>query len=408
VRICHVTPHLPPDQAANALLPFHLGCWAREAGDEPFFIAHPPRLAGAGTASVGLPGPVALVPLHHAGSSLARVLKIGSVAAAWRIAQIAKPIIASADIVHVHSNGLLAEYCARLAVRAHKPVVLTLYGTEIWHYRRKRVGPDLFTAAYRTASAVTFYSRGLLDHGVGLGLDRPSLHVVYPPIANEFQAADGAAQAAARAQLGIAARHLLLNVKRLHPLAGQRFLVEAMPAILAAQPDTELVICGTGALAAELTALARNLGVDRHVRLAGLVDNATVAVYNRAADLFVLPSRLEACPTVALEALACGTRVVSSDNPGGVELHQLFGDDVAVVPREDPARLAGAIVAALGEPRRTRPGTAETLERQFRPKAVAARYYSIYDAVLRPASSGRVDRTGDGRARPDRANRHDR
>ena len=74
-----------------------------------------------------------------------------------------------------------------------------------------------------------------------------------------------------------------------------------------------------------------------------------MAVYNRAADLFVLPSRLEACPTVALEALACGTPVVSSDNPGGVELHGLFGDDVAVVPREDPGRLAGAIVAALAE-----------------------------------------------------------
>ena len=42
MRICHVTPHLPPDQAANALLPFHLGCWARDAGDDPFFIAHPP------------------------------------------------------------------------------------------------------------------------------------------------------------------------------------------------------------------------------------------------------------------------------------------------------------------------------------------------------------------------------
>jgi hypothetical protein len=43
VRICHVTPHLPPDQAANALLPYHLGCWARDAGDEVSFIAHPPR-----------------------------------------------------------------------------------------------------------------------------------------------------------------------------------------------------------------------------------------------------------------------------------------------------------------------------------------------------------------------------
>ena len=43
MRICHITPHLPPDQAANALLPYHLGLWAREAGDEPVYIAHPSR-----------------------------------------------------------------------------------------------------------------------------------------------------------------------------------------------------------------------------------------------------------------------------------------------------------------------------------------------------------------------------
>jgi len=381
VRICHVTPHLPPDQAANALLPFHLGCWAREAGDDPVFIAHPPRLAPTGAAAPALPGPVTFVPSYRAKSRVARALKIGSAAAAWRIGRIAAPLIASADLVHVHSNGLLAEYCAKLAVRAGKPVVLTLYGTEIWHYRPRRFGPDLFTAAYRSASAVTFYSRGLLDFAVELGLDRPGLHVVYPPIANEFLAADRDSQRAARAQLGITARHLLLNVKRLHPLAGQRFLIEAMPAIVAAHPDTTLVVCGTGTLVEELAATARRLGVERHVRLAGLVDNATVAVYNRAADLFVLPSLLEACPTVALEALACGTPVISSDNPGGVELHGLFGDDVEVVPRESPGALADAVIAALTEPRRTRGATSDTLEREFRPKAVASNYYRIYRAV---------------------------
>jgi glycosyltransferase involved in cell wall biosynthesis len=381
VRICHVTPHLPPDQAANALLPYHLGCWARDAGDDPFYIAHPPRLARAGAPALGLPGPVTLVPLHRTGNALVRAFKVGSAAAALRISRIAAPLIAGADLVHVHSNGLLAECCARLAVRAGKPLVLTLYGTEIWHYRRKRFGLDLFTAAYRSASAVTFYSRGLLDFALGLGLDRPGLHVVYPPIASEFQVADRDAQRDARARLGISARYLLLNVKRLHPLAGQRFLIEAMPAVVAAHPDTDLVVCGTGALAEELAGAARQLGVERHIRLAGLVDNATVAQYNRAADLFVLPSRLEACPTVALEALACGTRVVSSDNPGGLELHALFGEDVAVVPREDPGRLAEAIIAALDQPHRTQPATAATLEREFRPLAVAANYNRIYREI---------------------------
>jgi len=381
LRICHVTPHLPPDQAANALLPYHLGCWARDAGDEPTYLAHPARQIPGRPSGIALPGPVTWVEPRRPARGIARHLRLGSVIAARGIARVAGPCIERADLVHVHSNGLLPEYCGRLAARRGRPVVLTLYGTEIWHYRPKRFG-DLFTSLYRSADAITFYSRGLLDRALEFGLSRPGLHVVYPPIADEFKRVDREGQAAARRSLGIRASRLLLNVKRLHPLAGQRFLVEAMPAIVKAHPDTLLVVCGTGALAAELEALARSLGVEDHVRFAGLVDNATIAVYNRAADLFVLPSLLEACPTVALEALASGTPVVSSDNPGGVELHGLFGDDVAVVPREDPGALARAIVSELGAPRRTAETTTGMLEREFRPAAVAARFYGIYRSVL--------------------------
>ena len=52
--------------------------------------------------------------------------------------------------------------------------------------------------------------------------------VIYPPVSAAFTWGDEAAQADARAELGLANRHLLVNVKRLHPLAGQRYLIEAM------------------------------------------------------------------------------------------------------------------------------------------------------------------------------------
>jgi glycosyltransferase involved in cell wall biosynthesis len=203
-------------------------------------------------------------------------------------------------------------------------------------------------------------------------------------VADYFARAEQPDREAARRTLGITERHLLLNVKRLHPLAGQRYLVEAMPAVLRAFPDTRLVFCGTGPLRKELTTLARDLGVGANVTFVGLVDNRTVGSYYAAADLFVLPSQLEACPTVAVEALACGTPVVSTDSPGGVELGQLFGDDVHVVPREDPAALAAAISAALGRKRRTSAHTDAVLEREFRPATVAARFSAIYRAVTRP------------------------
>ena len=152
-------------------------------------------------------------------------------------------------------------------------------------------------------------------------------------------------------------------------------------------PDTRLVICGTGALLTDLKATARASGVEGHVTFTGLLDNATIAQYDAAADAFVLPSLLEACPTVALEALATGTPVISSDNPGGVELRELFGFDVSVVPRKQPLALAHVMIQSLDDKRRARAATSEIVEREFRPPAVQAQYKAIYDRVLRSAAS---------------------
>jgi glycosyltransferase involved in cell wall biosynthesis len=374
LRICHVTPHLPPDQAANALLPAHLGRWAVDAGDSVSYVAHPPR-AGAPEPTAG---PVVWVAPNQ-GRGVLKALRLSSIASATRMLRAASPSLAAADIVHVHSNGLLAEVSA---LWSRKPVVMTMYGTEIWHYERGRA--RLFDAAYKRAAHITFYSRGLLDKAIELGLSRKYLSVVYPPVVEKFAPVSADERAALRARLGLHARNVLLNVKRLHPLAGQVFLINAMPRVLRQHPDTQLVICGTGALLPDLQRAAREAGVERQVTFAGLVSNAQVADYNRAADAFVLPSLLEALPTVAVEALACGTPVISADHPGGVELNGLFGDDVAVVPREHSDALAHALIAFLDAPRRTAARTAAVLDREFRPAAVAARFRALYqDAVTR-------------------------
>jgi glycosyltransferase involved in cell wall biosynthesis len=381
MRICHVTSHLPPDQAANALLPAHLGRWAVASGAAVSYLAYPPRQDASGRAEhQNLPGAVTRIAFDRASSPISRRLKVDGIRRFVTVAKLARPVIDACDLVHLHSSGLIVEACAWLAARTRKPTVLTLYGTEIWHYRRRPL-LDLFTRAYRQAAHVTFYSQGLLNHAVEIGLARRNVTVIYPPVADEFFDARMSVQEA-RASLGIHNRHLIVNVKRLHPLAGQRFLVQAMGEVIRWFPDSRLVICGTGALLGELKMAARSAGVEGHVTFAGLVDNRTIARYDAAADLFVLPSLLEACPTVALEALACGTPVVSADNPGGIELNDLFGVDVAVVPKENDVALARAIIDALEVKRRVRPETRRALERDFSPRAVAAQFFAVYDKAL--------------------------
>jgi glycosyltransferase involved in cell wall biosynthesis len=380
VHILHITPHLPPDQAANALLPAQLGQWAGEAGDTVEYIAHPPR-AGGGAA---LAGPVTWLP-RRSGNVLDRVLRVDALRNAWRIRRVLERVLGRADVVHVHSNGLLSELAVLLAHRRGRPVVLTLYGTEIWHYRPRRMTPDLFTRAYQAASWITFYSDRLQSKARELGLTRRNMQTIYPAVAPRFAWHDEDAQAGKRRALGIVNRHLLVNVKRLHPLAGQRHLLEAMNEVIRLHPDTRLVLCGTGPLLDELKSVARSAGVERHVTFAGLVDNAVVADYCAAADLFVLPSILEALPTVAVEALACGTPVLSSDNPGGLELNDVFGPDVAIVPKEQPMALARAIGYFLEHKRRTGSATRDAIEREFRSAAVAAQYRMVYAQAVAAA-----------------------
>jgi glycosyltransferase involved in cell wall biosynthesis len=357
MRICHVSPHLPPDQAANALLPAQLGRWSHDAGIPVSFVTQPPSQGGA--ASDDLPGPVRRIHVHAA-SGLARLLRIDTVRRARTIVAALNEVAHEADLLHLHSNGLIVEVAAE------------------WARRRK----NPFTRAYERAAVVTFYSEALRARAGELGLGRSGGRVIYPPVSPAFAPVDEATRTRWRTELGLPEPHVFLNVKRLHPLADQSVLIEAFARLARGRTDLRLVICGTGPLGAELRRQVAALGVASLVTFTGLVANEVVARYAACADRFVLPSRLEALPTVAVEALASGTPVISADHPGGRELHAIFGDDVEVVPRQDVDRLAEALGAALQDPRRTRPRTLALVRERFSPEAVWQAYAEVYREAL--------------------------
>ena len=379
MHVCHVSPHLPPDQAANALLPAELGAWTAGAGGTVTFVAHA-AAQGSHTAAP-LAGQVWWIP-RRSRRGVRRLLRIDSWAQARAIGRARDDAAGRADVVHLHSNGLIIEVAARWARQHARPHALTLYGTEIWHYRKRRP-IDLFSRAYRGAGAVTFYSQGLADKARELGLTRPGMHVVYPAVRDAFAPQDTPTRDRWRRDLGIAEPRVLLNVKRLHELAGQRFLIEAFARIARGRDDVRLVVCGTGPLLADLEAQARHARVSRQITFTGLVSNDVVARYAAVADVFVLPSLLEALPTVAVEALASGTPVISADHPGGVELHRLFGDDVQLVPRGDSDALATALAGAVRAPRRVGAATLALVKRHFSPAAVHTAYRDVYTDILK-------------------------
>jgi glycosyltransferase involved in cell wall biosynthesis len=101
----------------------------------------------------------------------------------------------------------------------------------------------------------------------------------------------------------------------------------------------------------------------------------------RAADLFVFPSRNESFGNVLVEAMACGLPVVATRIDGVTGDLVTDRADGLVVPNEDPAALARALLELLRDPGlRARLGgeAARTVDARFRIDRVAAKYLELY------------------------------
>lgn len=102
---------------------------------------------------------------------------------------------------------------------------------------------------------------------------------------------------------------------RLHPQKGFDRLIEFLP-FLPMTLDWRLTIFGEGEERKNLEELIVRHRLERRVFLPG--HEETPWPHYASADAFLLPSRAEGLPNVALEALACGTSVIAMREAGGI------------------------------------------------------------------------------------------
>lgn len=109
----------------------------------------------------------------------------------------------------------------------------------------------------------------------------------------------------------------IVTAGRLNEQKGFHLLVDALSALQMRHREIEfrLAILGDGPRRAQLEQQVRDLNLRATVQMPGFQDNA-IAWY-RSADTFVLPSLVEGMPNVLLEAMACGTPVISADCRSG-------------------------------------------------------------------------------------------
>ena len=190
---------------------------------------------------------------------------------------------------------------------------------------------------------------------------------------------------ALRSEYGIPSSAPLLGVvARLEPEKGQRHLIDAMPTILRAVPETWLAVVGEGSKADALQAQAAALGPEVAARVVFTGRRDDVSALTADLTLAILPSLREAQGISLIEAMARAVPVVASD-VGGIPEVVTDGVDGRLVPPGDPAALADAIVELLRDPAlRHRLGEAgrRTVADRFSIDAQVRAIQAVYDEEL--------------------------
>lgn len=233
------------------------------------------------------------------------------------------------------------------------PSVITIHDMTLWlfpqyHYTRRLLAVRPFVPlAARRAAAIIAVSQATKDDIVRiLGVDESKVHVVYEAPAPYFQPLDnGTDLEGVGRRLGLPPR-FMLYVGTIEPRKNLVRLLEAYASLRAKHGiDQGLVFVGRRGWKEEAVfAAIERLGLHREVQFLGYLSvDDLVAIYNMA-DLVAFPSLYEGFGLPVLEAMACGTPVVTSPNGS---LREVAGNAAEIVDPDDVESIAEGMSRVL-------------------------------------------------------------
>ena len=281
-----------------------------------------------------------------------------------------------ADLLHLHSR-IGADVMGGIAGRLAKvPVV---------HSRRVdnpepawRVG-----LKYRLHDRVIAISQGIGEVLLAAGLPREKLRVVRSAV--DFQTFGGPRERhILRDRLGVPLEGPVIGVvAQLIPRKGHRFLLQALPPLVAEFPDLWVLFFGQGPEAANLERAIGAAGLARQVRLCGFRDDLPELL--PCLDLLVHPATLEGLGVSLLQASSAGVPVIAS-RVGGIPEAVRDGINGLLVPPGDVAALGAAIARLLRDPdlaRRLGRGGRVLMSAEFSIPAMVEGNLAVYRELLR-------------------------
>jgi L-malate glycosyltransferase len=287
------------------------------------------------------------------------------------------------DLLHVHYAipHASAAFLARtiLAGRGRRvPFVTTLHGTDITLVGKDPSFAPVIAFAIAASDAVTTVSESLrADTIAHFGVTRPV--DVIPNFVDTTRYAPHRDERARRSFAPDGER-ILLHVSNFRPVKRAADVVHVL-ARVRERVNAVLLLVGDGPDRPAVEALARELGVRDATHFLGKVTD--VEHVQALGDVFLLPSEAESFGLAALEAMACGVPVVSSDRGGIPELNR-HGETGYVCAVGDVAGMAAHVTRMLLDPAEHARLSAAAVARagEFAAPAVVPRYEALYQRTL--------------------------
>ncbi len=238
---------------------------------------------------------------------------------------------------------------AWIAERLNLPLAIKARGSDISYWGSRDFAADQMLDAARRAGALLAVSRSLANDMAALGMERGKIAVHYTGLDRDRFRPLG--HSGLRARLGTALgielyeqRPLVATIGALIARKGQDVAIGAVASI----PDAQLLIVGKGDDEPHLRRLAADLRVADRVHFVGNVDHDLLPLILSAADAMVLPTRSEGLANAWVEALACGTPLVTTDVGGAREL--VSSPEAGVLVERNADAVAKGIRDVLARP----------------------------------------------------------
>lgn len=258
-----------------------------------------------------------------------------------------KPATLLSAMGHANLVALLAK---KLSGGNTRVVVSDRNDVSVEENRSKRLRPMIIRSLsrylYRSADVVHAVSYGVaMASAKELGLPLECIQVVYNPVVTKQMLQMSCANIDLP-WLVKDRRKMVVAAGRLTKQKDFATLIRAFVLVLS-KTDAHLVIMGEGELRSDLEQLIAEKSLQDVVLLPGFVKNPYAVM--KQAELFVLSSAWEGLPNVLIQAMACGTPVVSTNCPSGPAEILENGKWGRLVPVGDVEALAKAMLDTLTE-----------------------------------------------------------